>query len=112
MISKTNEECSSFLCVKFFTEELCILEIQLVERNPESGFSSSSRLSRHVQIHCFPAFSRKIQRALPIALNAMISQKRLVGHVSFLSDFIGLFSDVSGFILRLHALEDYATIIL
>ncbi|EEF67324.1 hypothetical protein HOLDEFILI_02487 [Holdemania filiformis DSM 12042] len=42
----------------------------------------------------------------------MISQKRLVAHVSFLSDFIGLFSDVSGFILRLHALEDYATIIL
>ena len=37
---------------------------------------------------------------------------RLVAHVSFLSDFIGLFSDVSGFILRLHALEDYATIIL
>ncbi len=100
-----------FVC-KIFTEELCILEIQLVERNPESGFSSSSLLSRHVQIHCFPAFSRKIQRAIPIALNAMISQKRLVAHVSFLSDFIGLFSDVSGFILRLHALEDYATIIL
>lgn len=100
-----------FVC-KIFTEELYILEIQLVERNPESGFSSSSRLSWHVQIHCFPAFSRKIQRALPIALTAMISQKRLVAHVSFLSDFIGLFSDVSGFILRLHALEDYATIIL
>ena len=94
-----------FVC-KILTKELYILEIQFVERNPECGFSSSSRLSRHVQIHCFPAFSRKIQRAFPIALTAMIS------HVSFLSDFIGLFSDVSGFILRLHALEDYATIIL
>lgn len=101
-----------FFACKIFTKELYILEIQLVERNPESVFSSSSRLSWYVQIHCFPAFSRKIQRALPITLNAMISQKRLVAHVSFLSDFIGLFSDVSGFILRLHALEDYATIIL
>lgn len=83
-----------FVC-KIFTEELYILEIQLVERNPESVFSSSSRLSWHVQIHCFPAFSRKIQRAFPIALTVMISQKRLVAHVSFLSDFIGLFSELN-----------------